>query len=124
MEYKVGQSVSGIVSGITDYGVFVQLEDGGTGMIHISKLSNSFVSDIRSFVKRGESVTATVISNENGKIALSTFFANSGLQKIIPPRGPRNVLCVVVVTKCACGTGFGCKPAATKPAICAISTIK
>lgn len=71
MEYKVGQSVSGIVSGITDYGVFVQLEDGGTGMIHISKLSNSFVSDIRSFVKRGESVTATVISNENGKIALS-----------------------------------------------------
>ena len=49
MEYKVGQSVSGTVSGITDYGVFVQLENGGTGMIHISKLSNSFVSDIRSF---------------------------------------------------------------------------
>ncbi|MBR5780144.1 MAG: S1 RNA-binding domain-containing protein [Clostridia bacterium] len=71
MEYKVGQSVFGTVSGITDYGVFVQLEDGGTGMIHISKLSNSFVSDIRAFIKRGESVTATVISNDNGKIALS-----------------------------------------------------
>ena len=71
MEYKVGQSVLGTVSGITDYGVFVQLEDGGTGMIHISKLSNSFVRDIRSFIKKGEAVTATVISNENGKIALS-----------------------------------------------------
>ena len=71
MEYKVGQSVSGIVSGITDYGVFVQLEDGGVGMIHISKLSNSFVSDIRAFIKKGERVTATVISNENGKLALS-----------------------------------------------------
>ncbi len=71
MEYKVGQSVSGIVSGITDYGVFVQLEDGSVGMIHISKLSNSFVSDIRAFIKKGENVTATVISNENGKLALS-----------------------------------------------------
>jgi S1 RNA binding domain protein len=40
-------------------------------MIHISKLSNSFVRDIRSFIKKGEAVTATVISNENGKIALS-----------------------------------------------------
>ncbi len=71
MEYKVGQSVSGTVSGITDYGAFVQLEDGSVGMIHISKLSNSFVSDIRAFIKKGEAVNATVISNENGKIALS-----------------------------------------------------
>ena len=80
MEYKVGQSVSGTVSGITDYGVFVQLENGGTGMIHISKLSNSFVSDIRSFIKRGETVTATVISNDNGKIALS-LIENTRLNK-------------------------------------------
>ena len=34
-------------------------------------------------------------------------FSNSALAKIIPPRGPRNVLCVVEVTKSACGTGFG-----------------
>ena len=71
MEYKVGQSVSGTVSGITDYGAVVQLEDGSVGMIHISKLSNSFVSDIRAFIKKGESVTATVISTDNGKLALS-----------------------------------------------------
>ena len=71
MEYKVGQSVFGTVSGVTDYGAFVQLEDGSVGMIHISKLSNSFVSDIRSFIKKGESVTATVISTDNGKLALS-----------------------------------------------------
>ena len=71
MEYKVGQSVFGTVSGVTDYGAFVQLEDGSVGMIHISKLSNSFVSDIRAFIKKGESVTATVISTDNGKLALS-----------------------------------------------------
>ena len=71
MEYKVGQSVFGTVSGVTDYGAFVQLEDGSVGMIHISKLSNSFGSDIRAFIKKGESVTATVISTDNGKLALS-----------------------------------------------------
>ena len=51
-----------------------------------------------------------------GNTALSIAFAYSSLHKIIPPRGPRNVLCVVVVTISAYSTGFGCKPAATRPA--------
>ena len=59
-----------------------------------------------------------------GKMALSIDFAYFSLHKIIPPRGPRKVLCVVVVTKSAKGTGFGCKPLATSPAMCAMSTIK
>ena len=41
----------------------------------------------------------------------------------MPPRGPRSVLCVVVVTKSECGTGLGCSPAATSPAMCAMSVI-
>ena len=40
---------------------------------------------------------------------------------MIPPRGPRRLLCVVVVTKCACGTGLGCCPPATNPLMCAMS---
>ena len=40
-----------------------------------------------------------------------------------PARGPRSVLCVVLVTKSACGTGSGCSFAATSPAMCAMSTI-
>lgn len=71
MSYSIGESVKGIVSGVTDYGAFVRLEDGSNGMIHISKLSTSFVSDIRSFIKKGDEVEATVISNTEGKIALS-----------------------------------------------------
>ncbi len=71
MAYKVGESVAGTVSGVTDYGAFVRLEDGSTGMIHISKLSREFVSDIHSVIKKGDSVTATVISDENERIALS-----------------------------------------------------
>lgn len=71
MAYSVGETVKGTVSGVTDFGAFVRLEDGSTGMIHISKLSVGFVSDIRSFIKKGDNVEATVISTENGKLALS-----------------------------------------------------
>lgn len=42
-----------------------------------------------------------------GNTALSTFFASSGLQKIMPPRGPRSVLCVVVVMMSASPNGDG-----------------
>lgn len=71
MVYAVGETVKGIVSGVTDYGAFVRLDDGSTGMIHISKLSKEFISDIHSFIKKGDTVEATVISNENQRIALS-----------------------------------------------------
>ena len=71
MSYSVGESVAGVVCGITDYGAFVRLEDGVNGMIHISKLSRGFVSDIHSVIKKGDAVTATVISVTDGKIALS-----------------------------------------------------
>ncbi len=39
-------------------------------------------------------------------------------------RGPRSVLCEVEVTKSACGTGEGCAPVATSPAMCAMSTMR
>lgn len=71
LAYSVGESVSGVVCGVTDYGAFVRLEDGTNGMIHISKLSLDFISDIRSFIKKGDAVTATVISSAEGKLALS-----------------------------------------------------
>jgi len=45
-----------------------------------------------------------------------TGFSCSGRPKIIPPRGPRSVLCVVVVLKSAIGTGDGYRPTATRPA--------
>lgn len=71
MSYSVGENVSGVVSGVTDYGAFVRLEDGTGGMIHISKLSRGFVSNIHEFIKKGDEVTATVISEKDGKLALS-----------------------------------------------------
>ncbi len=59
-----------------------------------------------------------------GNTAELSFLAiSSSSDRITPPRGPRSVLCVVVVTTCACGNGEGCTPPATSPAKCAMSTI-
>ena len=59
-----------------------------------------------------------------GKTCLSTSLPYCSWQRIRPPRGPRSVLWVVVVTIWACGTGEGWIPAATSPAKCAMSTTK
>ena len=56
-----------------------------------------------------------------GKSAGSSAGCSSCREKIRPPRGPRRVLCVVVVTMSACGKGLGWTPAATSPAMWAIS---
>jgi hypothetical protein len=50
-----------------------------------------------------------------GKACESISLAYFSLHRISPPRGPRRVLCVVVVTKSACSTGLGCSPVATRP---------
>mmetsp|Transcript_27688 Transcript_27688/g.87539 ORF Transcript_27688/g.87539 Transcript_27688/m.87539 type:complete len:329 (+) Transcript_27688:28-1014(+) len=59
-----------------------------------------------------------------GKTAPSTAPCSSRLQKMRPPRGPRRLLCVVLVTTSACGKGDGCRPVATRPLMCAMSTSK
>lgn len=53
-DYKVGMTVYGRITGIKPYGAFVGFEDGITGLIHISEISNKFVRDISHFVDIGE----------------------------------------------------------------------
>lgn len=59
-----------------------------------------------------------------GKIDLLICFVNCFLYKIILLCGLCNVLCVVVVMKCVCGIGFGCKLVVIKFVICVILIIK
>ena len=68
---ELNSIVEGKVSGITKFGAFIELQDGQTGMVHISEVSKSFVSDINDLLKIGDEVCAKVISLDNGKIALS-----------------------------------------------------
>jgi S1 RNA binding domain protein len=60
------------VSGITNFGAFIDLGGGKTGLVHISEVSNGFVKDINDVLKVGDEVTVlvTTIGND-GKIGLS-----------------------------------------------------
>ncbi len=71
MELTVGTILEGKVKTITGFGAFVALPDNQTGLIHISEVANSYVSDIRQYLTEGQDVKAVVISNEGGKINLS-----------------------------------------------------
>lgn len=72
MSIEVGNKVSGTVSGITNFGAFIDLGDRKTGLVHISEVSDSFVKDIKDVLKVGEQVTVKVMSiGDDGKIGLS-----------------------------------------------------
>jgi len=72
MQLAVGQIVEGKITGITNFGVFVDIGDGKSGMVHISEVSRTYVNDINEFVKVGDEVKAKILTiADNGKISLS-----------------------------------------------------
>ena len=71
MELTVGEIVEGKVKTITNFGAFISLPDNKTGLVHISEVANSFVSDVHQHLTEGQDVKAMVISNEGGKLNLS-----------------------------------------------------
>lgn len=84
MQIEEGAVVNGKVTGLTDFGAFVELEGGKTGMVHISEVASNYVKDIKEHLTVGQEVTAKVISvTPQGKISLSIKKLNeqSGEQK-------------------------------------------
>ena len=71
MELTVGSIFEGKVKTITNFGAFVSLPENKTGMVHISEVANTYVSDIRQHLTEGQDVKVVVIGLENGKINLS-----------------------------------------------------
>lgn len=69
---EVGAILEGKVTGLTNFGAFVTLPGNVTGMVHISEVSTSFVSDIHDFLKEGQTVKVKVLDvTPEGKISLS-----------------------------------------------------
>ncbi len=81
MELTVGAILEGKVKTITNFGAFIALPENKTGLVHISEVANTYVSDIRQHLTEGQDVKVTVISLDNGKINLSI--------KRLQPREPR-----------------------------------
>lgn len=72
MSIEVGAKLPGKVSGITNFGAFIDLGEGKTGLVHISEVSNGFVKDIHDVLTVGDEVTVKVTSvGDDGKIGLS-----------------------------------------------------
>lgn len=66
-ELEIGKVLTGKVTGIENYGVFVNIEDKYTGLIHISEVSDRFVSDLKKYVEVGEEIRVRVIDFDENK---------------------------------------------------------
>lgn len=88
MELTVGTIITGKVTSITKFGAFVALPDGKSGLVHISEVAGTFVSDVHDFLTQGQEVPVKVLSiSPEGKISLSVKQAQP--PKPRPPHGDR-----------------------------------
>ena len=83
MELTVGTILDGKVKSITNFGAFISLPENKTGLVHISEVANTYVSDIRQHLTENQEVKVMVIGAEGGKVNLSI--------KRLEARQPREV---------------------------------
>ncbi|MEG0449065.1 MAG: S1 domain-containing RNA-binding protein [Lysinibacillus sp.] len=90
MSIEVGSKVQGKVTGITNFGAFVELPDGKTGLVHISEVADNYVKDINEHLKVGDVVEVKVMNVEaDGKIGLSIRKAKPQAERPERPQRPR-----------------------------------
>ena len=70
-KYAVGDQVEGEVTGIVDFGLFLKVEEGLEGLVHISEMDWGLVENPRSMFKVGDKLKAKIIEIKDGKISLS-----------------------------------------------------
>ncbi len=71
VKVAVGSIMNGTVESIQSYGAFIELENGLSGLLHISQISEKRISHPSAVLKQGQAVKVKIISTENGKIGLS-----------------------------------------------------
>ena len=69
--YNLGDDLNGEVTGIVDFGIFIKIEDGLEGLVHISEIDWGLVDDPHKFAKVGDKIRVRVIEVKDGKISLS-----------------------------------------------------
>jgi len=70
-KYNIGDVMEGIVTGATEFGVFVKLEEGLEGLVHISEMDWALVENPKTRYKAGDNVKVKVIEIKDGKVSLS-----------------------------------------------------
>jgi small subunit ribosomal protein S1 len=69
-ELKIGDVVEGVVTGVIDFGAFVNV-DGIEGLVHISEISWERVEDPRKYIKIGDAIKAKIIAIDKDRLSLS-----------------------------------------------------
>jgi small subunit ribosomal protein S1 len=69
--FAVGETVEGEITGAVDFGVFVKIDEGLEGLVHISEIDWGLVEDPKILFKVGEKVQVKVIEIKDGKVSLS-----------------------------------------------------
>ena len=88
---KVGEVYDGVVREIVDFGAFVDILPGKSGLLHISELSNEYVNSVNDILSVGDNVKVKVIEvGRDGKVSLSKKALEPGyVDEPRAPRGPR-----------------------------------
>jgi S1 RNA binding domain protein len=82
MALEVGQIVEGKVTGITNFGAFIELPNGQTGLVHISEVADEYVKDVNQFLKQNDLVKVKVLNLDKGKIGLSIKQAQKRMERV------------------------------------------
>lgn len=89
MSIDVGKIVTGKIKSIAPFGAFVEMEDGATGLVHISEVDSNYVKDINEHLSVGQEVKVKILSvDEKGKINLSIKKAAAPEPKPQPKSAP------------------------------------
>lgn len=67
MSYKIGDIVKGEVVGVQPYGAFINIEDGYTGLLHISEISHNYIKDINLLMCVGDELEIKIVDIDNEK---------------------------------------------------------
>lgn len=70
-KFKVGEIVEGTITGVVDFGAFVEIDGGGEGLIHISEIDWARIDDPRQILKNGDRIKAQIIDLSEGRASLS-----------------------------------------------------
>ena len=103
---KVGDVLEGKVDSIKDYGAFIDLGDGISGLLHVSQISNQRVKNPAAVLKEGETVKVKVTGIKDGKISLSKKVLEENVEPKDPSKGFKYVEKGVASTSLA---GFICQ---------------
>lgn len=83
-KYEIGNLVTGVVTGIEKYGVFVRLDDYYSGLIHISEISSGFVKNVNDYVAMGETIKAKIIDVDDKKCHLKLSIKDIPYKYMVP----------------------------------------